>query len=60
VLLFAAASLGAYSRIYLSQHFAADVFAGIVVGVSITILCYAIFSRFEDQKWYNYRLFTKK
>lgn len=60
VLLFAAATLGAYSRIYLSQHFAADVFAGIVVGVSITILCYAIFSRFENQKWYNYRLYTKK
>lgn len=60
VLLFFAATLGAYSRIYLSQHFAADVFAGVVVGVSITILCYVVFCRFEDQKWYNFRIFTKK
>ena len=60
ILLFALAALGAYSRIYLSQHFAADVFAGVLVGTLITILCYAIFYRFEDQKWYNYRVFPKK
>ena len=60
ILLFALAALGAYSRIYLSQHFAADVFAGVLVGTLITILCYAIFYRFEDQKWYNYRVFQKK
>ena len=60
ILLFALASLGGYSRIYLSQHFAIDVFAGVVVGVGITVLCYAIFSRYEGQKWYNYRFFAKK
>ncbi len=60
LLLFVAATLGAYSRIYLSQHFALDVLAGIMVGVSITLLCYGIFSRFEGQKWYNYRVFSKK
>lgn len=60
LLLFALAVLGAYSRIYLSQHFAADVFAGVLVGTLITILCYAIFYRFENQKWYNYRVFQKK
>ena len=54
------AALGAYSRIYLSQHFALDVFAGILVGTLITILCFAIFNHFEGQKWYNYRLFSKK
>ena len=54
------ATLGAYSRIYLSQHFALDVFAGICVGIGITMLMYVIFYRFEGQKWYNYRLFTKK
>ena len=59
-LLFVLATLGAYSRIYLSQHFAADVFAGVVVGVGITICCYVLFCRFEDRKWYNYRLFKKK
>ena len=60
VVLFFLAALGGYSRIYLSQHFSADVFAGMVVGILITIVCYAIFVRFEDKKWYNYRLFAKK
>lgn len=60
VVLFVAAALGAYSRIYLSQHFALDVFAGIVVGIGITLACYAVLQRYEDQKWYNNRLFEKK
>ena len=59
-LLFLLAALGGYSRIYLCQHFALDVFAGVMVGLLITCICYAIFSRFEDKKWYNYRLMTKK
>ena len=58
--LFALAALGAYSRIYLSQHFPEDIAGGIVVGILITILCYAVFYRFEDKKWYNYRLLAKK
>ena len=49
IVLFALATLGGYSRIYLSQHFAKDVFAGILVGTLITIVCYAIFYRFEDK-----------
>ena len=60
ILLFMLATLGAYSRIYLSQHFAADVFAGVVVGIGITLCCYVLFCRFEGQKWYNYRFFKKK
>lgn len=60
LLLFLLATLGAYSRIYLSQHFPEDIAGGIVVGIFITILCYAIFYRYEDKKWYNYRLLTKK
>lgn len=60
ILLFVLATLGAYSRIYLSQHFAADVFAGVVVGTGITLCCYVLFCRFECQKWYNYRFFKKK
>lgn len=59
-LLFFAAALGGYSRIYLSQHFTADVFGGMLVGCLITIACYVVFYRFEDRKWYNYRVFTKK
>ena len=60
LLLFIAATLGAYSRIYLSQHFAMDVFGGVVVGLTISVLCFAIFYRSMSQKWYNYRLFSKK
>ena len=58
--LFFLAALGGYSRIYLSQHFARDVFAGILVGVIVTAVCYAVFSRYEDKKWYNYRLLSLK
>ena len=60
IVLFALAALGGYSRIYLSQHFTADVFGGMIVGCLITIVCYVVFYRFEDKKWYNYRVFTKK
>lgn len=54
------ATLGGYSRIYLSQHFALDVFAGALVGTLITLVCYAVLYRYEDKKWYNYRICTKK
>ena len=54
------AALGGYSRIYLSQHFTADVFGGALVGCTITIICYAIFSRYEDKNWYNYQVLQKK
>ena len=60
ILLFFLAALGAYSRIYLSQHFAADVFAGVLVGVLSTLIAYAVFYRYQGEKWYNYRFFTKK
>ncbi len=60
ILLFIAATVGAYSRIYLSQHFPEDIFGGIFVGILTTIICYVVFVRYEDQKWYNYRLFQKK
>lgn len=58
--LFFLAALGGYSRIYLSQHFARDVFAGILVGVIVTAVCYAVFCRYEDKKWYNYCLISLK
>ena len=60
IALFFAAALGGYSRIYLSQHFATDVLAGVLVGCLITIVCYVVFYRFEGQKWFNYRLLQKK
>jgi membrane-associated phospholipid phosphatase len=60
LLLFIAAALGAYSRIYLSQHFALDVFAGIGIGLSVSLLCYAVFAHYSEQNWYNYHFFAKK
>ena len=60
VILFFLAALGGYSRIYLSQHFALDVFAGIIIALVITALFYVLFNRFESTKWYNYRFFSKK
>ena len=60
LIFFILAALGGYSRIYLSQHFALDVFAGILVGTLISVLCYAVLYRYEDKKWYNYRVFAKK
>jgi len=38
-LYFVAALFVGYSRIYLSQHFAIDILAGSIIGVSVTTLC---------------------
>ena len=39
-LCFLCASFGAYTRIYLSQHFALDIFAGILIAIFSTLLLY--------------------
>lgn len=44
-LYFVLAVLVGYSRIYLSQHFALDVLAGSIIGVSVTILCKYYFDK---------------
>lgn len=43
LLFFLLAAVGAYSRIYLSQHFAMDVFAGMWVAVLCTLLMYFVY-----------------
>jgi len=35
----------AYSRIYLSQHFAEDVLLGSFIGVVMTLVAYALYQR---------------
>ncbi len=50
VILFALAALTAYSRIYLVQHFYADVFAGSIIGVVFCFLTFYIFNRFRYNK----------
>jgi membrane-associated phospholipid phosphatase len=49
-LYFVLAVLVGYSRIYLSQHFALDVLAGSLIGVSLTILCKIYFDKLP-LKW---------
>jgi membrane-associated phospholipid phosphatase len=39
-LCFLCATFGAYTRIYLSQHFALDIFAGILIAILSTLLLY--------------------
>ncbi len=51
------AALAGYSRIYLSQHFAQDVFAGSIVGVAMTLFSYWIYSR-KKYNWYDESLLT--
>ncbi len=60
VVLFIMAATGGYSRIYLCQHFALDVLAGIVVGVLISLISYVVFYQYKDRNWYNYRILSKK
>ena len=57
---FLLAALGGYSRIYLSQHFAADILGGMCVGLLITWLLYVVFYRWQYQNWYNWHFFAKK
>lgn len=61
LLLFAA--LGGYSRIYLCQHFLADVCAGSAIGVLMPMLCWPVYLRLEKKLGDDclcYRYFTDK
>ncbi|MGM9836875.1 MAG: phosphatase PAP2 family protein [Paludibacteraceae bacterium] len=60
IVCFALAVLGAYSRIYLSQHFAADILGGMCVGIVITALSYLLLGQQMDKKWWNWHFFAKK
>ena len=60
IVCFALAALGGYSRIYLSQHFAADVLGGMCVGLLITGLLYIVFHRWQYRNWYKWHFFPKK
>jgi membrane-associated phospholipid phosphatase len=47
-ILFLTAFFVGFSRIYLSAHFPADILAGAIIGVSITILCYYLSRRITN------------
>ncbi len=54
---FIIASLVGYSRIYLSQHFFEDVYAGSLIGVVITIITFYFIQK-SDKKWLDRSLIT--
>ena len=58
VLLSLLAAALAYSRVYLSQHFTADILAGAVIGVVTTIgVCYWLYSsEFSKRPWLDRRV----
>lgn len=45
----------AYSRVYLSQHFLVDIFAGSLIGVIGTLALYPVFYH-KDHKWHQWSL----
>ena len=50
-LLFCMAALVCYSRMYLSEHFLRDVFAGSVIGTIITCLVFLVFEKYGTAVW---------
>ncbi|MBR0498616.1 MAG: phosphatase PAP2 family protein [Paludibacteraceae bacterium] len=53
--------LGSYSRIYLSQHFLQDCFAGSIIGVAVPLLfVHIVVSKgWNEREWFNRSLFGK-
>lgn len=61
IVCFLLAVLGAYSRIYLNQHFLEDIFGGMIVGISSTLLCLLllyIFPRWQHSYFWNWSIHT--
>ena len=56
VLLFGLAAVSSYSRIYLSQHFALDVLAGMILGVLSVAIVAAVARRIYDSRHHNSRI----
>ena len=54
---FLCASFGAYTRIYLSQHFALDIFAGILIAIFSTLLLYHfLVLKTQNTKFWDWRV----
>ena len=54
---FLCASFGAYTRIYLSQHFALDIFAGILIAIfSTMILYFFLVRRTQNTRFWGWRM----
>ena len=56
-LCFLCATFGAYTRIYLSQHFALDIFAGILIAVCSTLVLYFfLVKRTQNTRFWVWRV----
>ena len=56
-LCFLCASFGAYTRIYLSQHFALDIFAGILIAIFSTLILYFfLVKRTQNTRFWGWRV----
>ena len=56
-LCFLCASFGAYTRIYLSQHFALDVFVGILIAIFSTLILYFfLFIKTKNSYFWDWRV----
>lgn len=53
---FLLAVLGAYSRIYLSQHFAEDIFGGAIIGIITTILLYIAVPYMQNKPFWDWKI----
>jgi membrane-associated phospholipid phosphatase len=50
LLYFAGAALVAYSRVYLAEHFPADVLAGSLIGVLCALATYSVFDKVQSRR----------
>lgn len=55
-LFFCLAILGAYSRIYLSQHFAFDIVGGMVIGIATTLLLTFCLDKVQNSPFFDWNL----
>lgn len=53
---FLLAAGGAYSRIYLSQHFLEDIFGGMILGIATTLLLYLAVPRLQTTRFWDWNL----
>ncbi|MDO5665915.1 MAG: phosphatase PAP2 family protein [Bacteroidia bacterium] len=52
------AVIGAYSRVYLSQHFAEDIMLGSLVGMTTALAIYPLYLKSRNKTWMNKSILT--
>jgi membrane-associated phospholipid phosphatase len=57
--LFVLASLAAFSRVYLAQHFLEDVFVGSIIGCIGTLIIYSFLENLNWPKWANRQMLNR-